>query len=458
MTGLLGCLMFNKILAEDLSASDLALTPPMGWNSWNCFGTDVTEKEARANADFMAAKLRAHGWKYIVIDMGWYLPPEITVGTFKQPKPSQAIDGYGRLVPDLKKFPSAAAGMGFKHFADELHRKGLKFGIHIMRGIPWQAVEKNTPIAGSRFTAQDAADPTDACEWYHGMLGLKAATPAGRDYYRSIVKLYSEWGVDFIKMDDTSRPYHTADIEAVHAAIVECGRPIVLSLSPGASPLSEAAHLEANANQWRISQDFWDMWPPLKKQFELCREWAPYVHPGHWPDCDMIPLGKLRVTGSDDYVAGLMGKQPSEITDEYSHLTHDEARTLVTLWCVFRSPLIFGGNLPETDPFTISLITNDEVLAVDQLGHGARELESKDGGVIWSAELPDASEKIVALFNLNDRRRQKITVNFQELGLGPGQYSVRDLWQKRDLGRFATKFSSTIPPHGAAIFKLWAGE
>jgi alpha-galactosidase len=436
--------------------SALALKPPMGWNSWNCFGSDVNEEQVRANADYMSEKLKAHGWEYIVVDLGWYLPPEITIATFKRPRPLQAVDDFGRLVPDEKKFPSAARGGGFRMLADSIHRKGLKFGIHIMRGIPRQAVERNTPVYGSRYTARDAAAPLDTCTWYDGMFGVDASGPAGRAYYTSILRLYAEWGVDYIKADDMSQPYHAADIEALHAAILSCGRPIVLSLSPGASPLDRAEHLEANANLWRISPDFWDMWQPLKRQFDLCREWAPHVEPGHWPDCDMIPMGKLRITGPDDYVAGLMGKKPEEITDEFSRFTADEKTTLMTLWSVFRSPLMFGGDLPETDSLSLALITNDEVLAVNQTGRGGRELRSERGRMVWTAELPEAGARVAALFNLGDAGIQEIRVTFRELGLPGRAYLVRDLWKKKDLGLFTEAFTAKVNPHGAGMFRISA--
>jgi alpha-galactosidase len=270
------------------------------------------------------------------------------------------------------------------------------------------------------------------------------------------VKLYAEWGVDYIKADDMSQPYHAADIEALHAAILACGRPIVLSLSPGASPLDRAAHLKENANLWRISSDFWDMWPPLKRQFELCRDWALHVKPGHWPDCDMIPMGKLRVTGPDDYVAGLMGKRPEEITNEYSRFSADEKFTLMTLWCVFRSPLMFGGNLPETDSLSFALITNDEVLAVNQAGRNSRELKAEKGLVVWTADIPDTTAKVAALFNLEDKGIREVRITFKELGLQGRECVVRDLWKKKDIGLFTDAFTAKINPHGAGMFKISA--
>lgn len=298
----------DRIAPPAVDFASVAPAPPMGWNSWNCFGSDVNESQVKANADYIAEHLKSHGWEYIVVDLGWYLPESVTVLTFKKPKPSQMMDDFGRLLPSPDKFPSSANGAGFKLLADYIHQKGLKFGIHIMRGIPWQAVERNTLILGTDFHARDAAAMQDTCVWYDGMTGVDMSRPAGQAYYNSILKLYAQWGVDYIKADDMSQPYHGSDIEGLHQAILTCDRPIVLSLSPGASPLEQEEHLKANANMWRISPDFWDMWQFLKHQFELCRAWAPFSEPGHWPDADMLPLGKLRVTGPDDYVANNWAK------------------------------------------------------------------------------------------------------------------------------------------------------
>jgi hypothetical protein len=437
--------------AADFDA--LALKPPMGWNSWNCFGSDVNEEQVRANAGFMAENLKQHGWEYVVVDLGWYLPAEITIATFKKPRPPQAMDEWGRLVPDTGKFPSSSRKRGFKPLADYCHAKGLKFGIHIMRGIPWQAVEQNTAVLGTEARAADLAEPADTCVWYDGMAGVDAASPEGRAYYASLFHLYADWGVDYVKMDDTSQPYHAADIEAVHDAIRASGRPMVLSLSPGATPLEQAAHVSTYANLWRISPDFWDLWPFLRRQFDLCRAWQPHVKPGHWPDCDMLPLGRLRKTGPDDWVAGHMGRTPAEITDEPSRFTADEKTTLMTLWCVFRSPLMFGGHLPETDSLTLALVMNGEALAVNQDSRNNREVRSENGLVVWAADLPD-SGVAVGLFNLNGEGPSDVRVTWAELGLSGGGRAVRDIWARREAGLFKGGFSAKIPAHGAGFFRI----
>ena len=260
--------------------------PPMGWNSWNCFGVDVTEAQVKANADYLAEYLKALGWEYVVVDLAWYLTPEWNTRTFKNERPPQTVDEFGRLLPDPIKFPSSKEGLGFKPLADYVHAKGLKFGIHIMRGIPWQAVEQNLPILGTSHTARDIIAPADTCVWYDGLVGIDMSHPGGQAYYNSIAQLYAEWGVDYIKADDMSHPYRAAEIAGLSQALTNCGRPMVLSLSPGAAPPEQLDHLRQNANLWRISPDFWDDWKFLYRQFELCKLWEGTARPGAWPDAD----------------------------------------------------------------------------------------------------------------------------------------------------------------------------
>jgi alpha-galactosidase len=431
----------------------LAETPPMGWNSWNCFGVTVTEEQVRANADYMAEHLKAHGWEYVVVDLGWYLPPEITTETFKMKKPPQALDAFGRLVPDTGKFPSAAEGAGFKPLADYVHGLGLKFGIHIMRGIPWQAVEEGLAIKGAEIEAGAVSDPDDVCEWYRGMLGVDTAKPGGQEYYDSLIELYAGWGVDYIKADDMSRPYHEAEITALANAIRKVGRPIVLSLSPGATPIEAAEHVSQHANLWRISPDFWDYWPFLERQFELCRLWESFIQPGHWPDADMLPLGKLRVTGPDDYVADSMGLSMEEITNEYSRFTTPEKYTMMTLWSIFRSPLMMGGHLPENDDLTLELLTNDEVLAVNQRSTDNHELFTRGHEIVWVAEDPDSEAVYVAFFNTGDDEAAEIEVTLDALGLD-GDAQVRNLWAHEDLGPVEGSIEAKVEPHGAVLLRV----
>jgi hypothetical protein len=245
--------------------------------------------------------------------------------------------------------------------ADYTHALGLKFGIHILRGIPKQAVAKNLPIEGSSFHAADAADASDTCPWNYDNYGMNTNSPAARAYYDSLARLYASWGVDLIKVDCiASHPYKGDEIRILSEALGKAGRPVLLSLSPGPAPVERVEEMRRYAQMWRISDDIWDIWHStvaypqgLGDQFANVAKWAGLAEPGHWPDADMLPLGHL-------------GPAPGWGESRDTRLTHDEQRTLMTLWCVFPSPLMIGGRLPSADDWTLSLLTNPEVLAVDQ--------------------------------------------------------------------------------------------
>ncbi len=418
-----------------------AQTPPMGWNSWDCFATTVTEAQTKAQTDVMAEKLKSHGWQYVVVDIQWYEP---AANSFDYRKNAAlTMDDFGRLLPATNRFPSAANGIGFKALADYVHGKGLKFGIHLMRGIPRQAVVANTPIKGTKFRAQDIANTNSICAWNPDMFGVDMAKPGAQEYYDSVFQLIASWGVDFVKVDDLSRPYekNRAEIEGIRKAIDRTGRPMLLSFSPGETPLPEGSHASQNGNMWRISDDFWDDWKLLYDQFERLRKWSPFIGPGHWPDADMLPLGKIR-----------FGKP--------TKFTRDEQFTLMTLWSIARSPLIMGGDMTKLDDFTLSLLTNDEVLAVNQRSTGNKQLFNKDGLIAWIADTPELKDKYVAVFNTRaagtNRAPEKIIVKLSELGFN-SSCRFRDLWTQKDLGKFDGEFSIEVPSHGAALYRV-SGE
>ncbi|MDR1011630.1 MAG: glycoside hydrolase family 27 protein, partial [Opitutaceae bacterium] len=317
-----------------------AKTPPMGWNSWDCFGTTITEEQARAQAGAQAEKLKPFGWDILTVDIQWYEPN--SKGHDYKPGASLAMDTHSRLIPAPNRFPSSAGGAGFKPLADYIHAKGLRFGIHIMRGIPRQAVRANTPILGTTARAADIADQSSICKWNPDMFGVDMSKPGAQAYYDSLFKLYASWGVDFVKVDDIARPYDAtqqAEIEAIRKAITASGRPIVLSLSPGDTPLARGAHVMTHANLWRISDDFWDNWKLLLEMFPRVDKWTPYRTEGAWPDADMLPFGIIRF-------------------DKPTRFTRDEQILCMTLWCIARSPLILGADMTKLDAFTLSLLTN----------------------------------------------------------------------------------------------------
>jgi len=416
----------------------------MGWNSWDGFATTVTEAQTRAQAEFMAAHLHQHGWQYIVVDIQWYEPKATG---FDYRKGAQlSMDQWGRLLPATNKFPSAADGRGFKPLADYVHGLGLKFGAHLMRGIPRQAVAVKTPIKDASSTAADiamVADTNDACRWNGDMYGVDTSKPGAQEYYNSVFDQFASWGLDYVKVDDLSRPYHTGEIEAIRQAIDRTGRAIVFSTSPGATPLNEGGHISTHANLWRISDDFWDHWPELLAQFQRVHDWTPFRGPGHFPDADMLPIGVLQ-----------MGKNKT-------HFSREEQITLMSLWSIARSPLMIGADLTKLDDFTLSLLTNDEVLAVNQNSANNRELFQRDRFCGWTADVPGSTDKYVALFNVRDpsamETESAIPVKLTELGF-IGEVRVRDLWRQQDLGLVTKEFAPVIHVHGAGLYRLSPGK
>ena len=412
------------------AADAIAPVPPMGWNSWDSYGTSVTETEVKANADYMATKLKSHGWQYIVVDIQWSDPLAKPHGY--RPNAELAMDDYGRLIPAANRFPS-----GFRALGDYLHAKGLKFGIHIMRGIPRRAVAANLPVSESKVHAADIANPNSICRWNGDMYGIDMTKPGAQDYYDSILKLYVSWGVDYIKADDIASPFHGDEIEALHKAIAKTGRPIVLSLSPGPADLAKADFYAANANLWRVSDDFWDLWRDLRRSFDLLDRWSPHVKPGSWPDADMLPLGRI-------------GIRAERGNDRPTRFTHDEQRTLITLWSIARSPLVFGGDLPSNDDWTLSLLTNDEVLAANQKGRTPHKLFQNGDAIAWTSDV--AGRHYLAVFNVGEKDLD-IPVAWKDLGL-TGAHTVRDLWEHHDIGRFTGTDAFRVPLHGAAMYSF----
>ncbi len=415
-----------------------AKTPPMGWNSWDCYGAGVWESNVIANADYMARHLKTHGWDIITIDIQWYEPLAHT--TEYRRGAVLETDANGRLLPATNRFPMTAATRSFKPIADYVHAKGLRFGLHLMRGIPRQAVDRdNSPILGTTFKAADIANKRSICEWNTDMYGVDMTKQGAQEYYDSVFALLASWDLDYVKVDDLSRPYHKDEIEAIRKAIDRSGRPIVLSTSPGATPVSEGEHVQAHANLWRISDDFWDDWRALYAQFARFNSWSPFRGPGHWPDADMLPLGNVRAW---------------QTRDNWTHFTRNEQFTLMTLWCIARSPLIMGGNMPNNDEFTLALLTNDEVLAVNQNSTNNRQLFNTNNAVAWVADGPGSKDKYLALFNTAKAAEPgDVSVSLAEIGVA-GTAKVRDLWNHKDLGAMTDKLTQAIHSHGAGLYRL----
>jgi hypothetical protein len=430
----------------------LAPTPPLGWNSWDAYGLTIDEADFRTNVKILAG-LKQYGWRYAVIDEGWYMqdPFADKVETRKY-----VWDANGNLIPAVSRFPSTANGAGFKPLAEWVHAQGLKFGIHIVRGIPRQVVKDNLPIAGTSFHAQDAADLDATCPWDEGNYGV-SDTPAGQAYYDGMLKLYASWGLDFIKVDCISdHPYRPTEIRQIAEAIRKTGRLIVLSLSPGPTSIEHAAEVAKYAQMWRITDDHWDVWSPehkpgqsefpfgLKDEFDRIAKWAPYVKPGNWPDPDMLPEGSLT-------------PHPGEGQARPSRYTQDEQRTEFTLWSISRSPLIFGGNLTKLDDFSRSLLANKEVLGVNQTATDSHPLTNLPPGLasvrVWVASKSgyENSPAFCAIFNLDD---QPLTVHFtwEEIGFTARKQS-HDLFTGAKVAAWKPVIL-TLPAHGSAIYHV----
>ncbi len=436
---------FAPAFAQARRVQPLAVTPPMGWNSWDSYGRTLDEKSIRANARWMAQHLKRFGWQYVVVDEGWYLANLDARGNDE--KVRFQMDAYGRYVPVPARFPSAGQDFTFRPLADYLHSLGLKFGLHILRGIPREAVTRNLPIAGSSFRAADAANTSDVCPWNAYNYGLNPTHPAAQAYYDSLAHQYAAWGVDFIKIDCIAdHPYKGDEIRMFSAAIAKSGRPMVLSLSPGPTALDKREEVSRYAQMWRISDDVWDVWyskehfpQGVKNIFPLAARWAGVAKPGHWPDADMLPLGSLRPAAG--------WGEPRE-----TRLTKDEQRTLMTLWCIFRSPLIMGGNLLLADDWTTSLLTNAEVIALDQHSRGNRPVITTEDVVIWTAHPESGKDSYVAVFNISDTA-QTVSYAWHDLGLAAPSYQLRDLWRHAEIGS-AASVKVTLPPHACVLYRV----
>lgn len=423
-----------------------APTPPMGWNSYDCYDTAVTEAQVRSNAEALAKRLLPFGWEYVVVDIQWYARrPNARRDMYQYlPFGELSLDEYARLTPDPERFPSSAGGRGFGPLAEYVHSLGLKFGIHIMRGIPRIAAHRRLPILGRSETADEIALPGSICRWNPDMYGV-ADCPAGQAYYDSLLALYASWGVDFIKCDDicntdnlvehSPRAYaRKHEVEMLSRAIAKAGRPMVLSLSPGPAVAEQAWHYQKHANMWRITDDFWDDWRLLKAMFHRCELWQDHAAPGCWPDCDMLPLGRL-------------GKGFGE--ERSTRFTPDEQRTMMTLWCIFGSPLMTGAELTKLDDETLSLLTAREVLAM--LPCKARQVLRDEEKAVWTASGPETGTRYAALFNLSDAPAW-VGASWEELSLpaAPGT----ELWTGEALPLREGGLSACLPPHACAAYRF----
>lgn len=419
--------------------SNFLKKPPMGWNSWDCYGAAVTEDIVRKNAEFMAKNLKEFGYEYIVVDIQWSNPA--AENHEYQPFTELCADGYSRLIPAENRFPSSKGGKGFAPLAEYVHSLGLKFGIHIMRGIPRQAVHNNTPIKGTYKTARDIAKTDSICHWNTDMYGVDPEKEGAKEYYDSLFSLYAEWGVDFIKVDDIARelPHEEAELIMLSNSIRGCGRDMVLSLSPGPALIEKAELYKQTANMWRITDDFWDKWELLYAMFERAEKWCIHTGAGHYPDADMLPVGPIL----QDYDKSNRTK-----------FTEDEQITMMTLWSIFRSPLIIGGDLTGFDDFTMKLLTNRDILEMHRNSRHShpvfRKVIGENEYILWMSVSSEGG-RYLAVFNTGENDGE-IRIDLEEAEIC-GSVSAKDLWSGESISASGS-ISTKVASHGAMAYYL----
>lgn len=412
---------------------------PLGWNSWDCYGASVTEDIVRQNADFMAANLKQHGWEYITIDIQWS-EPEASSHEY-HPFTELCMDEYSRLIPAVNRFPSSAGGKGFAPLGEYIHSLGLKFGIHIMRGIPRQAVHQNTKIKGCKRTAREIAKTDSICHWNTDMYGVDPSKEGARAYYDSLFELYASWGVDFIKCDDIARelPQEEEELLMLSQSLKNCRREMVLSLSPGPALLQKAELYKQTSNMWRITDDFWDAWPQLYEMFDRAQEWCIHTGAGCWPDADMLPIGAIRQNYGPE---------------NRTNFTENEQITMMTLWSIFRSPLIIGGEMTKFDDFTMGLITNDEILKMHRNARHSHPVWRKEINgtehILWTASCSEGG-RYAAVFNTGDDD-SSVRITLNELEIESPVHAI-ELWSNQEYNITDT-LDIALEHHGSKVFYL----
>jgi alpha-galactosidase len=442
------CFWMGATFSLDARAETLAKTPPMGWNSWDAYGFTLDEASFKENAEVLAG-LRRYGWQYAVIDEGWYMS---NPGGADRETRGYQLDGNGRLIPAPNRFPSATHDAGLRALADWTHARGLKLGIHIVRGIPKGALPGNGRIADSRYHIADAAAIADTCPWDDGNYGVRD-NAAGQAYYDSVIKLYADWKVDFLKVDCISNaPYRLSEIRQIAAAIRHAGRPMVLSLSPGPTNISHALEVARYAQMWRISNDIWDGWSfegefpiGIDAAFDKLALWNVHATPGHWPDADMLPIGMLR-------------PHPGWGEARHSKLSADEQQSQFLLWAIARSPLILGCNLTQLDEPTRVLITNPRLIDLNQgpwRSHPSGTLPAALENIrVWIASQPDSDDgDIVALFNIGSEPTT-VKTSWQSLGIERPRSGVLNVITGEALAA-SDSVTVRLAPHQSAVYRLY---
>ena len=405
---------------------NLVTTPPMGWNSFDCYGGYFYEEAAKANIEEMAKTYLPYGYEYFVIDIGWYGEYKLIPGT-KYADEKHASDvrlnEYGLVQPSITYFPN-----GLKPLIERAHSLGLKFGLHLMRGIPRKAVRLNLPIKGTKYNARDIADTLSICSWCPYNYGVDMSKPGAQEYYNSLINQLADWGIDFIKADDLVG--YPDEILGFANAIENCDRDIVFSLSPGGDENLIFLPYYRRANMLRISEDIWDRTKDIDKGFAAWEKYQGTACDGFYPDLDMIPFGKLMLMTPEEY---FKDKENSEFAGQgYTRrccFTKDEQLTFITMRALAASPLFIGGDLPTMDDFSREILTNKEMLACNQNGVMGFKVYSKNKIEAWLTPDKEVPGKgWLGIFNRSDELRE-VNLSKSDLSLdGKKNYQMDDVW------------------------------
>ncbi len=450
------------ILFLDLKSQEklnLAEKPPLGWNSFDSYGVYLHEEAAYANLEAFAEKLKPFGYEYFVIDAGWFGEFSLIPGTiFPAEKHAKivALDEYGRLEPSKTYFPN-----GIKPIIDKAHQQGIKFGIHLMRGIPRLAYELNTPVLGTELHARDIADTTSICSWNHQNYGIDMEKPGAQEYYNSVYQKLAEWGVDFVKVDDLV--HYPKEIIAIGKAISKTGRPMIYSLSPGGTTNLKDLPYYKEAHLIRITSDIWDDSQSINRSFEAMKIWQGRGFSGFWPDLDMIPFGQLQLMKPEEYKSlsqaneNLAGKG----YNRWSQFSQAQMRTFITQRAIFASPLMVGGDLPTLDEYSLKLITNKDMLSCNQNSQPATLMSDNDSIEVWVTAVPDLKIRgWAAIFNRSNKSKE-IFISKKRLGLVSfyntkndnaekiiqNSFLVKNIWEESELILQNEEVKMSIPPN-----------
>ena len=437
----------------------LALTPPIGWNSFDSYGVYLHEEAAMANLEAMADKLKQYGYEYFVIDNGWFGEYRLKPGTIYAAEKHASdvnINNYGLLQPSKTYFPN-----GLKQIAARAHELGLKFGVHLMRGIPRKAVELNTQVKGTQYHARDIADTTSICSWCHYNYGVDMSKPGAQEFYNSLVAQLAGWGVDFIKADDIV-PF-PKEIEGLANAIARCGRPMVLSLSPGGNVDVNSLDYFKRGNMLRVTKDIWDEQKGIDESFNAWRKWQGKEEPGFWIDMDMIPFGELQIMSPNPFSQQILKNLSSSIAsnermvnlagkgwNRRSNLNKNQMYTFITIRALAASPLMMGGDLPSLDEFSLSLITSKDMLACNQNGVMGSLVFDQDSVEVWNTKQKQTNNGWIGIFNRTSKTTSFV-LETEKLGINSDmEYVLTDVWMNKDL---SIGDKETIEPKGVIFLR-----